>query len=89
MIVVICKKVTQPLTPGFLAGDFCSVCKEQLQASPTGRVAIEGGGTVFCNAHGFALAHLKQSANELAGTILTPELIQQLERWAREEAARS
>jgi len=79
-IVISCKSAAEPLDVGHFGGYQCKLCRKELQVSPTGRLQIDMGAFVVCNACGFDLATEMARRQTLAGFALNPAAQRTLEK---------
>ena|ERR1700685_4319632 len=76
--VIICRAVSDGLTPGSETGFVCSMCQEPLQVTPQGLAILRThGGELLCNPCGLLYVHVADE--EIARTELSPAAKTQLD----------
>jgi transcription elongation factor Elf1 len=83
MGLVICRKASDFLKPGYQTGFTCRVCSEPLQVSLLGLSAIEKGAIPTCNTCGFAIQERLNNAKAPMTVVMSPEARAQLEQIAQ------
>lgn len=80
--VIVCRSANELLAPGASLGYECSICKEPLQITPSGRATLEAnqGSELLCNPCGLLYVHLAEGVGKLAGTEISPAAQEQLDR---------
>lgn len=78
--VIVCRSANESLAPGATVGYECSICKEPLQITPSGRTTLEGDSTseLLCNDCGLLYVNIAESAGRLAWTEVGPAAKEQL-----------
>lgn len=87
-VLIICRAVSNGISPTSTRGFHCAICKTEVQATPAGVQSIaEGDAIPLCNPCGFKVFE-KIEAEKIAGVIISPEATEQMVRMMMKEAAK-
>jgi DNA-directed RNA polymerase subunit RPC12/RpoP len=86
--IIVCRRASDYLKPGFVAGYRCAICEKELQASPEGVRDIASGGVAVCNPCGFRLGEELSRKGNMMAVMLNPSAFQQvIERLQKARSA--